>query len=71
MEGFPKKIKIKNDKSLIFNDRRDEDENDGRICPVCALFMQDEDPNLPRYYKKKKMVVTNLGDDGVYRGLIQ
>ncbi|CAA2952419.1 GTP-binding BRASSINAZOLE INSENSITIVE PALE GREEN 2, chloroplastic [Olea europaea subsp. europaea] len=28
--------------------------------------MQDKDPNLPGYYKKREMEVTNLGDDGEY-----
>uniref|UniRef100_A0A3Q7FWK3 Uncharacterized protein n=1 Tax=Solanum lycopersicum TaxID=4081 RepID=A0A3Q7FWK3_SOLLC len=35
--------------------RRDNDENYGCICPGCGIFMQDEDPNHPGYYKKKKV----------------
>lgn len=39
----------------ILSEGRDEDEHYGPICPGCGIFMQDKDPNLPGYYKKKKV----------------
>lgn len=60
------KVSRKSVKRLVLSEGRDEDENCGPICPGCGVFMQDKDPNLPGYYKKRKMEVTNLGDDGEY-----
>ncbi|XP_004236836.1 GTP-binding protein BRASSINAZOLE INSENSITIVE PALE GREEN 2, chloroplastic [Solanum lycopersicum] len=40
---------------LLLSEGRDNDENYGCICPGCGIFMQDEDPNHPGYYKKKKV----------------
>ncbi|XP_060184360.1 GTP-binding protein BRASSINAZOLE INSENSITIVE PALE GREEN 2, chloroplastic [Lycium barbarum] len=39
---------------LILSEGRDNDENYGCICPGCGIFMQDENPNLPGYYKEKR-----------------
>ncbi|KAM3235181.1 GTP-binding protein BRASSINAZOLE INSENSITIVE PALE GREEN 2, chloroplastic [Capsicum annuum] len=47
---------------LILSEGRDNDDRYGCICPGCGIFMQDEDPNLPGYYKKKK-VEESLGED--------
>ncbi|CAA2952417.1 GTP-binding BRASSINAZOLE INSENSITIVE PALE GREEN 2, chloroplastic [Olea europaea subsp. europaea] len=60
------KVSRKTAKGLVLSEGRDEDENYGPICPGCGVFMQDKDPNLPGYYKKREMEVTNLGDDGEY-----
>nr|GMC60734.1 GTP-binding protein BRASSINAZOLE INSENSITIVE PALE GREEN 2, chloroplastic [Ipomoea batatas] len=37
----------------LLSEGRDEDEKYGQVCPGCGIFMQDEDPNLPGYYKKR------------------
>ncbi|PHT54170.1 hypothetical protein CQW23_08632 [Capsicum baccatum] len=47
---------------LILSEGRDNDDRYGCICPGCGIFMQDEDPDLPGYYKKKK-VEESLGED--------
>ncbi|KAH8506642.1 hypothetical protein Peur_044179 [Populus x canadensis] len=44
-------------KDLVLSDGREEDENYGPICPGCGVFMQDKDPNLPGYYKKREVIV--------------
>ncbi|KAJ4845291.1 GTP-binding protein BRASSINAZOLE INSENSITIVE PALE GREEN 2, chloroplastic [Turnera subulata] len=46
----------------LLSEGRDEDENLGPICPGCGVFMQDEDPNLPGYYKEKKVVTTETDE---------
>ncbi|XP_043695482.1 GTP-binding protein BRASSINAZOLE INSENSITIVE PALE GREEN 2, chloroplastic [Telopea speciosissima] len=38
----------------VLSEGRDEDENHGLICPGCGIFMQDEDPNLPGFYQKRR-----------------
>ncbi|KAL9411618.1 hypothetical protein AB3S75_045256 [Citrus x aurantiifolia] len=45
--------------TLILSEGRDEDEHYGPVCPGCGIFMQDKDPNLPGYYKKKKVIERN------------
>lgn len=40
---------------LILSEGRDGDENYGLICPGCGVFMQDKDPNLPGFYKERKV----------------
>nr|Q8W4I6.1 RecName: Full=GTP-binding protein BRASSINAZOLE INSENSITIVE PALE GREEN 2, chloroplastic; Short=Protein BRZ-INSENSITIVE-PALE GREEN 2; Flags: Precursor [Arabidopsis thaliana]AAL32618.1 putative protein [Arabidopsis thaliana]AAO29986.1 putative protein [Arabidopsis thaliana] len=59
---FPKKSK-----NLIMSEGRDEDEDYGKIiCPGCGIFMQDNDPDLPGYYQKRKVIANNLeGDEHV------
>lgn len=42
---------------LILSEGRDGDENYGPICPGCGIFMQDKDPNLPGFYKERKVNV--------------
>lgn len=42
---------------LILSEGRDGDENYGPICPGCGIFMQDKDPNLPGFYKERKVDV--------------
>ncbi|XP_074585007.1 GTP-binding protein BRASSINAZOLE INSENSITIVE PALE GREEN 2, chloroplastic [Curcuma longa] len=39
-------------KGPVFSEGRDEDER-RLVCPGCGIFMQDADPNLPGYYRKK------------------
>ncbi|XP_056177589.1 GTP-binding protein BRASSINAZOLE INSENSITIVE PALE GREEN 2, chloroplastic-like [Syzygium oleosum] len=39
----------------VLSEGRDEDEQRGQICPGCGVFMQDEDPDLPGYYQKRKV----------------
>lgn len=39
-------------KGPVFSEGRDEDER-RLVCPGCGIFMQDGDPNLPGYYRKK------------------
>ncbi|CAH2063872.1 unnamed protein product [Thlaspi arvense] len=57
---FPKKAK-----NLIMSDGRDEDEEYGKvICPGCGIFMQDNDPDLPGYYQKRKVTAKNLEEEG-------
>lgn len=56
---FPKKAK-----NFIMSEGRDEDEEYGKpICPGCGIFMQDNDPDLPGYYQKRKVTAKNLEDD--------
>lgn len=47
----------KNDVKVVLSEGRDEDENHGLVCPGCGVYMQDNDPNLPGFYKKRKVVV--------------
>ncbi|KAG6641002.1 hypothetical protein CIPAW_09G043000 [Carya illinoinensis] len=50
----------------VLSEGRDEDENYGPICPGCGVFMQDKDPNLPGFYKRRRVAGTELsgGDEG-------
>ncbi|XP_009628823.1 GTP-binding protein BRASSINAZOLE INSENSITIVE PALE GREEN 2, chloroplastic-like [Nicotiana tabacum] len=43
--------KDSNLKLLLSQGRNNED----NICPGCGIFMQDDDPNLPGYFKKRKV----------------
>ncbi|KAG8391342.1 hypothetical protein BUALT_Bualt01G0177900 [Buddleja alternifolia] len=45
----------KGDKGLILSEGRDGDENYGLVCPGCGVFMQDKDPNLPGYFRERKV----------------
>lgn len=47
----------------ILSEGRDEDESYGEICPGCGVYMQDEDPNLPGYYQKRKLIQTDMLED--------
>ncbi|ONH95060.1 hypothetical protein PRUPE_7G049400 [Prunus persica] len=51
----------------FLSEGRDEDERNGPFCPGCGVFMQDKDPNLPGYYQKRKLTVSELsdGEEGV------
>ncbi|KAL1191559.1 GTP-binding protein BRASSINAZOLE INSENSITIVE PALE GREEN 2 [Cardamine amara subsp. amara] len=56
---FPKKAK-----NFIMSEGRDEDEEYGKLlCPGCGIFMQDNDPDLPGFYQKRKVTAKNLEDD--------
>uniref|UniRef100_A0A1J3FRZ5 Uncharacterized protein YqeH n=2 Tax=Noccaea caerulescens TaxID=107243 RepID=A0A1J3FRZ5_NOCCA len=56
---FPKKAK-----KLIMSDGRDEDEEYGKIiCPGCGIFMQDDDPDVPGYYQKRKVTAKNFEEE--------
>ena len=44
----------------ILSEGRDEDESCGQICPGCGVYMQEEDPNLPGYYQKRKLIQTEI-----------
>uniref|UniRef100_A0A803MAM5 Uncharacterized protein n=1 Tax=Chenopodium quinoa TaxID=63459 RepID=A0A803MAM5_CHEQI len=43
--------------NVVLSEGRDEDENHGLVCPGCGVYMQDNDPNLPGFFKKRKVVV--------------
>ncbi|ESQ44353.1 hypothetical protein EUTSA_v10005825mg [Eutrema salsugineum] len=56
---FPKKAK-----NIIMSEGRDEDEEYGKlICPGCGIFMQDNDPDSPGYYQKRKITAKNLEEE--------
>ncbi|XP_023006838.1 GTP-binding protein BRASSINAZOLE INSENSITIVE PALE GREEN 2, chloroplastic [Cucurbita maxima] len=57
-------------KNPLLSEGRDEDEKMGDICPGCGVFMQDEDPNVPGYYQKRKVSVTEPIEDDFY-GIIE
>ncbi|CAO2822264.1 unnamed protein product [Amaranthus hypochondriacus] len=40
---------------VVLSEGRDEDENNGIVCPGCGVYMQDKDPNLPGYFKKRRV----------------
>ncbi|XP_074276788.1 GTP-binding protein BRASSINAZOLE INSENSITIVE PALE GREEN 2, chloroplastic [Silene latifolia] len=40
-------------KVVVLSEGRDDDENHGLVCPGCGVYMQDVDPDVPGYYKKK------------------
>ncbi|KAJ8754917.1 hypothetical protein K2173_015429 [Erythroxylum novogranatense] len=44
-------------RKLVLSEGKEEDENYGLICPGCGVFMQDEDPNLPGYYRKRTITI--------------
>lgn len=48
---------------LILSEGRDQDESYGPVCPGCGVFMQDKDPNLLGFYKKKKVELSEVIDD--------
>ncbi|KAG6694337.1 GTP-binding protein BRASSINAZOLE INSENSITIVE PALE GREEN 2, chloroplastic [Carya illinoinensis] len=56
----------KGGRNPVLSEGRDEDENYGPICPGCGVFMQDKDPNLPGFYKRRRVAGTELsgGDEG-------
>ncbi|GAA0153240.1 hypothetical protein LIER_11528 [Lithospermum erythrorhizon] len=59
-------------KRLILSEGRVEDENDGLICPGCGIFMQDEDPNLPGYYKESSVEEDKeMGSEAGVEGLFE
>ncbi|KAB2631199.1 hypothetical protein D8674_008718 [Pyrus ussuriensis x Pyrus communis] len=51
----------------FLSEGRDEDERNGPFCPGCGVFMQDKDPNVPGFYQKRKINVSELsdGEEGV------
>lgn len=51
-------------KNPVLSEGRDEDEQNGDICPGCGVFMQDEDPNLLGFYQKRKVSLTEPMEDG-------
>lgn len=53
--GEGKVARRKSVRSPVLSEGRDEDEQRGQICPGCGVFMQDEDPELPGYYQKRKV----------------
>ncbi|KAM5558604.1 GTP-binding protein BRASSINAZOLE INSENSITIVE PALE GREEN 2, chloroplastic [Rosa sericea] len=46
----------------FLSEGRDEDESYGPVCPGCGIFMQDNNPDLPGYYKQRKLTVSELPD---------
>ncbi|GLT95874.1 hypothetical protein SLE2022_135310 [Rubroshorea leprosula] len=50
-------------KGPVLSEGRDEDENYGPVCPGCGVFMQDKDPNLPGYYKKRRVITMEVLKD--------
>ncbi|KAF5474209.1 hypothetical protein F2P56_006124 [Juglans regia] len=57
----------KGGRNPVLSEGRDEDENYGPICPGCGVFMQDKDPNLPGFYKRRCVAETEFsgGDEGM------
>ncbi|CAM8933136.1 unnamed protein product [Rhodiola kirilowii] len=49
--------------SLVLSEGRDEDERLGVICPGCGVFMQDQDPNRPGFYQRRKEILTDDEDE--------
>lgn len=47
------------DGTVILSEGRDVDESNGLVCPGCGVYMQDQDPNLPGFYKKRERVVVS------------
>lgn len=54
-DGIKGKVTPKKGRSPVLSEGWDEDENYGLICPGCGVFMQDKDPNLPGYFKKRNL----------------
>lgn len=50
-------------KDSVLSEGRDEDEQNGDICPGCGVFMQDEDPNLLGFYQKRKVSLSEPMED--------
>ncbi|KAL5546452.1 hypothetical protein UlMin_006139 [Ulmus minor] len=48
----------------VLSEGRDEDESYAPICPGCGVFMQEKDPNLPGFYRKREVSAIDLKDDG-------
>lgn len=57
------KILRKSGAKVILSEGRDKDESHALVCPGCGVYMQDKDPNLPGYYKKRKVEVSDV--DGI------
>ncbi|GLT63148.1 hypothetical protein SLA2020_357310 [Shorea laevis] len=57
------KITPRKVKGPVLSEGRDEDENYGPVCPGCGVFMQDKDPNLPGYYKKRRVITKEVLKD--------
>ncbi|MCL7023463.1 hypothetical protein MKW94_013118 [Papaver nudicaule] len=53
-------------KSSYLSQGRDEDETNGIICPGCGIFMQDNDPNIPGFYQKRKVIHKDNDDEEEY-----
>ncbi|KAK9664414.1 hypothetical protein RND81_14G039900 [Saponaria officinalis] len=54
-------------KVVVLSEGRDDDEIHGNVCPGCGVYMQDENPNFPGYFKKKLIendLDDEIGDDG-------
>ncbi|GMN55458.1 hypothetical protein TIFTF001_024570 [Ficus carica] len=49
-------------KNRVLSEGRDEDENYAPICPGCGVFMQDKDLNLPGYFKKRAVMISEFKD---------
>ncbi|KAL9256638.1 GTP-binding protein BRASSINAZOLE INSENSITIVE PALE GREEN 2, chloroplastic-like protein [Drosera capensis] len=47
------------DGTVILSEGRDVDESNGLVCPGCVVYMEDEDPNLPGFYKKRERAVVS------------
>lgn len=61
-----KKVKAKTVGGIgnrVLSEGRDEDERYAPICPGCGVFMQDKNPNLPGYFKKKEVTISDLEED--------
>lgn len=54
--------KISRRRTPVLSDGRDEDEIYGPVCPGCGIYMQDTNPDLPGYYKQRKLTVSELSD---------
>ncbi|CAI9099751.1 OLC1v1036615C1 [Oldenlandia corymbosa var. corymbosa] len=57
------KDKRKNVGRLILSEGREEDGDYGPICPGCGVFMQDKDPDLPGFFKRKKVENYDIMED--------
>ncbi|KNA03281.1 hypothetical protein SOVF_210690 [Spinacia oleracea] len=53
---------------VVLSEGRDEDENYGLVCPGCGVYMQDNDPNLLGFYKKRKVEVYEDENEGFLDG---
>ncbi|CAL9771069.1 unnamed protein product [Musa acuminata subsp. burmannicoides] len=54
-------------KGPVFSEGREEDER-RLVCPGCGIFMQDTDPDLPGYYRKK-VVAPRKEEENHFGGL--
>ena len=76
IEKIHGKITPRKGKNPILSEGRDEDENFGPLCPGCGVFMQDKDPNLLRYYQKRKVIERKVvenedGDEMTYWSILR